>query len=553
MKSIRINLRNILAAGILLFTATSCEDFLSTPPANLLSSEGFYQTPSQSEQGVIGIYGNLRYLADEEYLQLSECRSDNVWAAPITDGLREYSEISTFRAGQDLITCNNAWNHWYKVIYDANVALVKIEGCDFANATMKDQFLGEAYFLRGWAYFELVRLFGNIPIIDSPMSPNEVKETPQSTAKEVYDKIIIPDLTTAKAKLPTSDKLISSTGGSIAKSGRADKMAASAMLARVYMTKAGFPINDNASLALAEAELKSVIDYSESNGNKYWAPNIDEWRKQWMPSSDYYNKYSIFAIQYRAGGTGNTAIFNFSPALPPSYTTLRIFGNSIWVEKTLMYEFDREYNVDGVMQKDLRGHDHSILIGFEEEPNWVPYSNATEEMTLADGSKVDVLVRTMFYKYLPTKRKLAELGIAEVEGDMKDYNDWPVNYPVLRYEDILLMYAEILATKDVAGAMKIVNRIRERAGCAPETASSSAEALAFVKRERRVELMGEGVRWFDLIRYGEWQTAIVDKFNRYNNQEGTDVNNVKNGRYLYPIPMNQINVNPGLYTQNEGY
>ena len=62
--------------------------------------------------------------------------------------------------------------------------------------------MGEVYFLRGWAYFELVRLFGNIPIIDSPMSPSAVKDVAQSPASEVYENIIIPDLTAAKSKLP---------------------------------------------------------------------------------------------------------------------------------------------------------------------------------------------------------------------------------------------------------------------------------------------------------------------------------------------------------------
>ena len=81
-----------------------------------------------------------------------------------------------------------------------------------------------------------------------------------------------------------------------------------------------------------------MLNYSKSNQNKYWAPTLDEWRKQWMPSTDYYNKYSIFAIQYRTGGTGNSALFNFSMALPPSYTNRRIFGNEIYVEKSLMYE-----------------------------------------------------------------------------------------------------------------------------------------------------------------------------------------------------------------------
>lgn len=188
------NLKYVIAAALFLFTTVSCDDFLDTPPADLLGSEGFYQSPSQSEQGIIGIYAGLRYMSDDSYLHLSEFRSDNVWTEPLPNALRDFAEISTFRAGDDLVSANNAWNRWYKVIYDANVALVKIVGCDFgSNEAMKEQFLGEAHFLRGWAYFELVRLFGNIPLIDTPMSPADVKKVPQSSTQDIYDKIIIPD------------------------------------------------------------------------------------------------------------------------------------------------------------------------------------------------------------------------------------------------------------------------------------------------------------------------------------------------------------------------
>ncbi len=551
----QIHIKQLTVAALMVLTATSCNDFLDVPPTDLLGSDGFYQTPTQSEQGIIGIYANLRDLATDEYLYMSECRSDNTWVEPQTNGLREFSEIGTFRAGEDISTFNNAWNAWYRVIYNANIAIEKIPESDFGtNDAMKAQFLGEAHFLRGWAYFELARLFGNVPLIDRPMKPAEVKEIPQSTAKEIIDQVVVPDLLAAKANLPLGADMVDATNSSIAGSGRADRIAAQAMLGRVYMTLAGFPFNEASALPLAETELREVIAFSESNGNKYWAPDSTEWRKQFMPAEDYYNKYSIFAIQYRTGGTGNPAIFWASPALPPTYTSRRIFGNNIYVEKSLMYEFDKNYTVDGETQRDARGHGYSILTGFDGEPNFPAYTNVTEPLELADGSVVDVLTRTMVYKLLPSKRKIAALGMSiDAEAGLVDDYDWGVNLPIIRLEDVLLMYAEILAPKDVDGAMAIVNRIRERAGCSPETASNAAEALALVKRERQIEFLGEGIRWFDLVRWNEWQSAITSMFDRYNNPEGTNNSNVQGGRYLYPIPLAQLNVKPGFYTQNEGY
>ena len=545
-------LKNILWMGALALSVISCDDFLETAPSDLLSSNSFYQTAAQSEQGVIGVYGDLDQISNYVYLHMSECRSDNAWVEPRPNGLREYAEIGTFRAGEDLGMFNNAWNLLYKVIYDANVAMTKIEGCDFGDKTsIKEQFLGEMLFMRGWCYFELARLWGNVPLIVTPVSPSEVKGIGQSTPREIIETVVIPDLTEAKNKLPYKEQMVSASGSSISSEGRADKMAAEAMLARVYMTLAGSPYNDSNAKSLAKTQLENILNYSVANGDKYWAPTLDEWRKQWMPSTDYYNKYSIFAIQHRTNENRNYLIFNFSPGLPPSYTSRRIFGNSIWVEKTLEYEFERTFS-NG--KKDGLGIGFTILEGYEEEPNYPAYTNDRENVILEDGTTVEVYTKTMFYKYLPSKPKLAELGMSFDESSMAGDYDWPVNFPILRLEDMMLLYAELLADEgNVVEAMYYVNKIRERAGCDLETASTSADALRLIKRERRVELAGEGIRWFDLVRYGEWQSAITRMFDNYNNPDGTDKSELKNGRYLYPIPLDQMNAVPGLYSQNEGY
>lgn len=221
------------------------------------------------------------------------------------------------------------------------------------------------------------------------------------------------------------------------------------------------------------------------------------------------------------------------------------------MEKTLEYEFERTFS-NG--KKDGRGIGFTILEGYEEEPNYPAYTNDRENVILEDGTTVEVYTKTMFYKYLPSKPKLAELGMSFDESSMAGDYDWPVNFPILRLEDMMLLYAELLADEgNVVEAMYYVNKIRERAGCDPETASTSADALRLIKRERRVELAGEGIRWFDLVRYGEWQSAITRMFDNYNNPDGTDKSELKNGRYLYPIPLDQMNAVPGLYSQNEGY
>ena len=505
-----MKLKNIIYIGALLLTATSCNDLLDKPPVDLLSSDGFYQTTAQANQGILGVYADLRYATDQTYYHLSEVRSDNVWVTPETNGQRDYSDIGCFRAGSELIMAESAWNMWYKVIYDANVAIQKISGATFDNTDVQQQLLNEAHFLRGFAYFELVRLFGNIPMVTEPSAPSAVNNLPQSDGKTIINEVVIPDLTAA-LNLPEKGKILDGVGKAVPEQGRADKTAAAAMLARVYMTLAGFPYNDTSAQAQAKTYLSQVL----AKKADYWAPNITEWRKQWTP--DYNNKYSVFAIQYRTGGTGNTGIFNFVKSLPPSYTAgvgVRLFGNDIFVEKTLRYEFDKVFSKGN---KDLRGEGWTFLDGYPAEANTNAYSNSKDAVNWIPGSNDSVYVQSMWYKPIPSKPKMDELGLTMDYSALKDYNDWPCNFPD------------------------------------PVSATSADEALKLVKMERRLELAGEGVRWFDEIRYNSWKQDIIEMFNRYGNRAGTDVANVADGRYIYAIPANQMAITPGLYQQNAGY
>ena len=537
-------LRNIIWMGAFTLACASCSDeYMNTPPAHLVSSESFYKTASQVDQAVVGLYADMQLVDYNGYHFMSECRSDNYWVDPQPNALREYSEIGSFRATWTLTTFNDLWNLLYKTIYDSNILLSKIDGAEFKSESMKNQFTGEARFMRGWAYLELARFFGNVPIINRPVTPSESKSIGQSTPREVFDQMVIPDLTEAAKLLPVKKSLVDANSKSVAASGRADKVAAQAMLARAYMTLAGYPFND----ASAKANAKTVLQEVLAKESSYFAPNMTEWKKQWMPSSDYYNKYTIFAVQHRLKENNNYVVFNSTPELAPSRTSIRMMGNSIWVEKSLAYEFEKNNHAD------QRGLGTCTLEDQAAETDYAGYANETGTYTDENGVSHDVLLRTICQKWVPTKEKLAAVGMSFDEGTLTNYYDWPTNFPVLRMEDMMLLYAEILADEgDITGAMSYVNKIRARAGVDQPTASSKEEAMKYIKRERRLELLGEGVRWFDEIRYGEWKTDTENMFNRYNNPEGTSLDFLKN--YLYPIPQNQYNaVQSGLYKQNDGY
>lgn len=538
-----MKIRHILYVGLAMFV-TACSNDLNQPPVDQLGSDGFYQTASQSNQGVLGVYSKLRNLTNDEYLLLSEVRSDNMWSDPVENGANEYVSNCMFRSTAENSGFEKAWNEWYSLIFNANLALQKIPDAKFTQESIREQFLEEMHFLRGWAYFELARLYGNVPVILEPMSYSEANKVKQTSAAEILKTVVIPELEEA-LKLPTPDKIVNASGVAVPSEGRANCVAAQAMLARVYMTLAGFPYNDASAKEKAKGFLTQVL----AKKSDYWAPDIIEWRKQWTP--DYNNKYSIFAIQHRTGGTGNPAIFEFSKKLPPSYTGKKIFGNALYVEKSLRAEFDKVYSTGG---KDQRGEGASFLDGYESEGSAWPLAAPVLEDVTIDGVTTKANTQAFFYKYIPTKRKLADLGMTFDESTMINDSDWPVNFPVLRIEDMMLLYAEILADEgNFTESMKLVNEIRERAGCDPVSASDKDTAMKYIQRERRLELMGEGVRWFDEIRYGTWQKDIQNMFDRYFNPVGTNKDLVAEGCYLCPIPANQMNIVPGLYVQNKGY
>ena len=227
-----------------------------------------------------------------------------------------------------------AWNDLYEIVARANMFLSKTDGVTFSDEKIKNQFIGEAKFLRALAYFDLVRYFGHIPIVLEPVSVNEAMTIKQSKQVDVYETAIVPDLEDAVRKLVDTPL---NYQGNNASAGRATLAAAKSLLGRVYLTMAGYPVQDESKKALAEQLFSEVIDYARAN-NKYWAQTGDEWQKVWISDND--NKYHIFEIQYIASKNyGNPMVFNSVPQVNDSYTKLEMSGNRIWCEARLAGRF----------------------------------------------------------------------------------------------------------------------------------------------------------------------------------------------------------------------
>lgn len=551
------NIKHILlVAGIILFAASCDKNYLVEPPVGSLSPDGFYTTASHVESGVLGVYAKLATYDIEnlQYLHFSEDRSDNIWADPDPNGIRLCSETAFLRIGSATTELGTLWAGWYSLIYNANTVLANIDAVEFDSDAIKNQFKGELLFLRALGHFELARTFGNIPVVDKVLSSTQAKELTQTDAATVMKEHVIPDLTEAENLLPYRSSMVGANGSSVAAEGRADKLAVQALLARVYMTLKGWPFNDSSAKANAQSYLTKVLQ----NGSSYFAPTIAEWKKQWMTDAAVSNKYQIFAIQHHDTGHGNQLTFEEGVGINNlNYVTDSYHSGSgmtsIYPEATLHYEYESN--------NDPRGLGFTFMDFYEAYGDTPEYTYRTTAFNY-NGQTIRTIENAINIKYCPTAPKRAETGIAFDETSMgtgtSSRNKWPVNFPILRYEDMMLLQAELYAEDgNTAQAMALVNQIRSRAGVPARTAGSKEEALKYVKLERKLELYLEGVRWFDEVRYGEWKTCTLAMWDNYKTDGKYRTNvapeTIKDGRHFLPIPSSETSAVPGLYVQNDGW
>ena len=550
------NIKHILFAAGAMLLAVSCQDYLTEPPVGSLSPNGFYTTPAHVESGVLGIYNKLLGVEADHYILCSEDRSDNMWADSNPNGTRTCSEISFLRVAESTSEFASLWAGWYSLIYNANTVLANIDAVEFTDEATKNQFKGEALFLRALAHFELARVFGNVPIVDHNLSSVEAKELAQSDAATVIKTSVVPDLKEAEGLLPYRASMKSASGSAIASEGRADKLAAQALLARVYMTLKGWPYNDSS----AKSEAQSYLDKVLQNGSSYFAPSIDEWKKQWLTDNTAANKYQIFAIQHR-NDTGNQVTFIEGVGIdnPTIVKDSYHSGNgmtSVYPEGTLRYEY--------VSNNDPRGLGFYFIDGYEAyEASGVPaYSTNVTEFQY-NGETISSVENAINIKFCPTIPKRQASGITFDDTSLgtgtSSRNKWPLNFPLIRFEDMMLLRAELYVEDgQVSQAMALVNQIRQRAGVPARAASASADqAMKWVRLERQLELYLEGVRWFDQIRYGEWMTSTRAKWDNYKiggaYRANVSLDNLVEGRYLCPIPATEIEASSNLYKQNPGW
>lgn len=478
----------------------SCSSFLEENPVDRYVVGNFYSGQSDAEAAVAAVYQQLIGLYERHMFLLSALPADDE-----KNGLgmpNQYLQnLEYLRHTSENQFVREMWQRNYSGISRANTAIQNIPDINM-DETVKNRLVGEARFLRALFYFNLVRFYGDVPLV-TVLESIEDALAPRTPKDQVYQQVI-DDLTFAENNLPASYPA--------SESGRATKGAAKILLGKVYLTMHDY---QNSVSKLGE-----VVENESSYGYGLHEYYGDNWEKD-----TEIGKEMVFCVEFMdPPGDGNSAMTLQGPkySLPDGFGPLGL-SNS---------------NEADIPTMDLYNQ-------FLDEDERKAETFRTDFISMIDGS-VHTSSIPIFVKYWEEGERIAGNSDA--------------NMHIIRYADALLMYAEALnEAGQTTKAHDYLNRVRERAFNSADYNYSGLSQTDFrtaVWQERRLELAMEGHRWFDLVRTGRFVQRMKDhaayEASVAESNKVEIAQNVGDHMVLMPIPQREIDLNPEL-TQNPGY
>lgn len=478
----------LVAAGLV----ASCRNYLDEIPTAQITTVNFYRTDRDITEAVNSVYGQLTANWQERMHMLSELRADHIQAGPQASNA---GRIVPF----DLLTYDNlngdilnTWSTFYTAINNANTVVERAPGAAQAAEATRKRVLAEARFLRAFSYYNLVRLWGRVPLILTATAPNGNLQVSRNTEDEIYAAIIT-DLQYAAGETPDNPGLPLIYGG--ANNGRATIGAANALLAEVYLTRRNW--------AKAAEYAQKVV---ASNRYALWPNYTDVFL--------YVNKYAansapngeaIFEFQYQQDAAVPTFIIRWTGPRDVLFQGL-VTGRGGFGSYASPPLFFNSFSPPDARRA-------SIF------PETYPNQNGVATRLNTDPRNV----YNMKYK---------------LDGQNAPFGNAGNNWPILRLADVLLIQAEALneASGPTADAYAAINRIRNRARLPNLTTGLSQAAFRdSLYAERSKELFLEGDRWFDLLRTNRLTSELA--------RVGVTVTDAQ--RFL-PIPQSELDLNPNL-------
>ncbi len=532
-------IKTIVFAALAGTIVTSCKKALEEKPYSFLSPNNFYKDESDAKIAINGVYNTLYSwdLYKQPIWNMTVLDDDHVSGA---DWFLGTSGAGNF---QGYWGVDGPWVGFYSMISRANVVIENVSKItENIDPEMKDRIIGEAYCLRGWAYFQLVQLYGAIPLRDKSLSADPNPHVPKSPVKEVYEFIITDFKKAEQMLLPEGNPKSGEYG-------RVKRGVAKAFLAKVYLTMASGSLS-GAQISVRGGQNNSVHTYTKNvvagleglDSRKYFELARDKavellqdneyslftssWKEIWLKENRN-KKEHMWQLQSLAG----TDLFtNNLNAYFSAYST---FGRgAVWFTNNHY----RDYEVGDLRALEGVKHNYQSSSGTRYfYPSWesATYKVVNGVTHNNNGTTDD---RAYVIKY----ESVADQSIANSDAF----------FPLLRYSEVYLIAAEAeneLNSTPSNDAYTYLNEIRGRAHASLASGLSQEEFRSFVLAERAREFVFEGIRRFDLLRWGIYLQVM--------NQIGTGQDNISKVRtekhLLFPIPNGEMLSNDAINENNK--
>lgn len=507
----------------LLLIIGGCKKYLDVSPQGQLTADEIKKDPQAAVQLVNGVY-NILWLGGFgpdihgfQFVILTNIASDDADKGSTPSDYADAAQVDNLAVTPNNSNINNAWQGYFQGIVRANHAL-DVLNASTLNTPVKAELQAEVRFLRAYLYFNLVRFFGGVPVLDhvlTPLEANSVKYQTRASKDSVYG-FIVNDLQFAVNNLPLK--------GAIA-AGHATKGAAEALLAKVYMYR------DPAGSTAMQNWAKVLTLTTDLIGSGKYSL-VKDYSLLWRESAvggdgGNNNSESIFEVQTGINASCNEAIQFYSDCQGP-----RAGGKGGWADLGFGFGTPSKSLVAAYEPGDMRKAGTVISID----------TSGTHKGTLLwDGFRIPSSdsVQGTYYNYKAYHSRTRESYCGS--------NDYlPKDMIILRLADVLLMQAEAAnALGQSALAISDLNQLRQRAGLGPLVTPASLQSVIW--HERRIEMALEHDRSFDLTRQdliapGTASAAFILQGKAYTSKN----------HYL-PIPLVQIQLSNNHLTQNPGY
>ena len=492
MKHTKINIA-FLATAILVLHASCKKDFITLTPQGQFLTQNYYKDRSQAYSGLVAAYDIMRKNAGgfENMITMMNAGSDDNYAGGggATDGagIQGFSNY-TINPG---IMPRSFWSDHYQGIFRANILLQKLPNTEM-DAAEKTRFVAEVKALRATYYFNLVRMFKNIPLLLEPLGATEIYNVTQAAPTEVYAQIE-KDLNEAIPGLPGSVVLATEAG-------RFTKVAAQAMLGKVYLYE-----NKKTEAAAMLAQVNGTPGQPNQYGNKLLIKFSDLWV--------FTNKFNSESLLEAVHTNQSNADWGFwGSSADEGNTAAQMVGPRSYQKVTAnapdIYPSGWSFNVWTQDFYDL----------IKNDPRFSASVLDMKALAAAgDARYIEGYQNTGYFlrKFIPMRSDIRTGGGAvELNFQQNDY--------IIRLADTYLLEAEALGGTG-GRAQSLLDAVRARVGL-----PSVPVSLGAIKTERRLELAGEGHRFFDLVRWGDAATVLASRGFKPNKNE------------IFPIPSQEL-------------